>query len=316
MATYTDRTRVLHVNDVAGVPSALVRAANAHGRSWRLRSLPPVRPPMWRAALERAADLTRWMGERGLAEVLHVHYGPNGYLSWGSARPHVLHLHGTDVRVDLHRSGAGWLTRRSILEADAVVYATEDLADAVRELRPDATWVPNPLPPGILDRSTPAPVPGRVVFCSRWEESKGGAAMVEAATTMVDVGVQVHGLDWGDLADRAKACGVVLYPRMSQEDYWDFLAQAHLVVGQHSFGVPGTSELQAMALGRPVVMDAPGVPVIASTRTDLVDVVREALADPDRLEQVGGTGRSWVLDHHAPVVSVHALEQIYRRITS
>ena len=117
----------------------------ANGYHWLLHPLPPVRRPLASAALRRAADGARWLRTRRGADIVHIHYGPNGYYGWGARAPYVLHLHGSDVRVDLHRPAAGALMRRSLKGAAAVLYSTQDLAEAVEALRPDAQWLPNPL---------------------------------------------------------------------------------------------------------------------------------------------------------------------------
>ena len=67
-------------------------------------------------------------------------------------------------------------------------------------------------------------------------------------------GVEVYGIDWGVLVPRAVTAGVRLHPLMERPAFLDLMAGAQVVVGQHSFGVAGMTELQAMALGRPGIL--------------------------------------------------------------
>lgn len=314
MAEYTSGTRVWHVNEVAGVASALVEHARSTGRSWRLRELPPFTRPLARAAVLRAADLVSWMSERRGADLLDIHYGPNAFYAWGSGRPYVLHLHGSDVRVDLHRRATAALTREGIRRADAVVYATQDLRDAVTGIRPDARWAPNPISPEVIGARWDRPVPGRVVFCSRWDATKGGTSLVDAAAELTRNGVEVHGLNWGELAANARTAGVFLHPVMPRMEFLRFMSTGALIVGQHSFGVPGMTELQAMTIGRPMVMQAPRVPVIQSTPETIVEHVLDSLADPDGAESIGREGQLWAIAHHSPEAAIAALEGIYREV--
>ena len=306
--------RVAHVGDVAGVGSALVTQARATGHRWMLYTLPAVRGPLVPAAARRAVDAVRWLRTRPGADVVHVHYGPNGYYGWGARAPYVLHLHGSDVRVDLHRPAAGALMRRSLKGAAAVLYSTQDLVEAVEALRPDAQWLPNPLSPEALTGRGGEPAPGRVLFSSRWDDTKGGQALVDAAAALVADGVEVHGVSWGVLAPRAAAAGVRLHPLMERPAFLDLMAGAQVVVGQHSFGVAGMTELQAMALGRPVVMRAPGAPVIASTTATLPERVRWALNHPRQAEQTAERARAWCLAAHAPSAVVERLDALYARL--
>lgn len=306
--------KVAHVGDVAGVGSALVGQARVTGHHWLLHPLPPVRRPLASAALRRAADGARWLRTRRGADIVHIHYGPNGYYGWGARAPYVLHLHGSDVRVDLHRPAAGALMRRSLKGAAAVLYSTQDLAEAVEALRPDAQWLPNPLSPEALTGRGGEPAPGRVLFSSRWDDTKGGQALVDAAAVLVADGVEVHGIDWGVLAPRAAAAGVRLHPLMERPAFLDLMAGAQVVVGQHSFGVAGMTELQAMALGRPVVMRAPGAPVIDSTVQTLPERVRWALNHPQEAARTARRAREWCLAAHAPAAVVERLDALYARL--
>lgn len=372
--------RILHLNDVANVASILVQSAQEQGYDWQLRRLPPVRRPLLRAALARAGDLAGWIfscylgalslkrhgrgrsgngrsggPSRGPA-LIHVHYLPNAYYALVARRPFVIHVHGSDLRVDAQRGLLGRACRYYLARAEAVLYSTPDLGEALRRWRPDASYLPNPLPPELVGdlgqvlhslrpdpaftlppRPTPAPpaTPGtdpnqtdtdrtvanppgsaRVFINARFDDTKGGLALVEAARQMVAAGLEVYGIDWGTYAEQARAAGVRLYPLAPQRQYLQLMAQADLVVGQQHIGSLGMSDLQALALGRPLLVkcDDRSIPVLRSTAQTVVAQVIELAADPDRARQAAAEGRRWVLEHHDPARAVERLRYLYAKL--
>ena len=111
-----------------------------------------------------------------------------------------------------------------------------------------------------------------------------------------------------------RMAGVRLHPLMERPAFLDLMAGAQVVVGQHSFGVAGMTELQAMALGRPVVMRAPGAPVIDSTVQTLPERVRWALNHPQEAARTARRARDWCLAAHAPAAVVERLDALYARL--
>ncbi len=305
---------MLHVNDVAGVATTLVHNAHSRGRNWHFRALPPARPPFTKAAFLRAIDFKRWLKERRTADLLHIHYGPNGYLGWGASAPYILHLHGSDLRLDLHKKGIGALTRSAIERASAVLYSTQDMKEAATHIRPDARWLPNPLPPEVFQPLNVQVEKKKIIFATRWDHSKGARHLISGAKTLIANGYDVHGLDWGSEASLAYTTGVQLHPLMSRTDFLKFMASAQIVIGQHSFGVPGLTELQAMAIGRPLAMYAPGVPVVQTHAQSLGEEVLIALSQPDLLHERAQQAQQWVLNHHDPSNVVTQLEVFYDEI--
>lgn len=312
---YSPTTRVVHVNEVAGVASALVSTAQSHQHHWSVRPLPALRPPLVPAAFKRLLDVPRWYSERRHFDLVHIHYGPNGYLGWGASQPTVLHLHGSDVRSDLRRPIASTLMRRSLAAADVVVYSTQDLADAVREYRPDALWLPNPLPQQLFAHPlVDSSKSERLVFATRWDATKGAAKLAGIARILTEHDIECHGLDWGADASLAREAGVILHPHMSLDDYLAFLGSARLVIGQISFGVPGLSELQAMSLGVPVAMYAPGVPVYQIEDSADAELLLSLWGDEESLASLGMQGSRWAREHHSPDRVFEQLVGLYQRL--
>ncbi|HET8590966.1 MAG TPA: glycosyltransferase [Nakamurella sp.] len=353
------RVRVLHVNDVAGVAGAAVQQAVASGLDWALWPLPAVRgAPVPVKAYRRARDLVRFHPAGRAADVLHVHYGLFGYYAWSVRRPYLLHLHGTDLRDNLASPLLRPLVRRAIRRAGAVAYSTPDMADATRALRPDAVWLPAPLPlelcvagdggparatddgterdpeggaageagtvPGDPVAGTVTGQPARprtVVFASRWDPVKGLAVLLQTADQLRrDLpGADLVGVDWGTGAADARRAGVRLVPLMPAPAFRRMLAGADVVVGQQSSGSLGVAELEAMALGRPLVArfthrDAYGedAPLWNTVAMSPSAAVAQVLADPPEAVVRAGRGRDWALRHHGPQQFVRRCLELYQ----
>jgi glycosyltransferase involved in cell wall biosynthesis len=322
--------RVIHVNDVAGVASTAVAEARAEGYDWELWPLPAVRGAAVPVKLvRRARDLAGFHPAGRGADLLHVHYGLFGYYAWSVRRPYVLHLHGTDVRVNLNHPVQRRLVLRSVRRAAAVIYSTPDLGPAVTALRPDALWVPAPLPSELaaLRRTSAEPtmnggVP-RVVFASRWDPVKGLDELIDlAAQLRVErPDAELVGIDWGAGAGLASSAGVRLQPVMRATQFRELLAGADVVIGQQLTGVLGISDLEAMALGRPLVarftaQDAYGAdaPLWNTASGDPVAAVAAILDDPVEAARRARTGPAWVLRYHSAAAFVERLAQLYQEV--
>lgn len=319
--------RVLHVNDVAGVASAAVRQARSDGLPWRLWTLPAVRGAavpvkMWR----RVGDLARFRPAGRAADVLHVHYGLFGYYAWSVRRPYVLHLHGTDVRVNLRSRALRPLVLAAIRRAGAVVYSTPDLAAEVLLLRPDATWLPAPMSPDV--GADPAQVGGlthtadapRIVFASRWDPVKGLDRQLALARDirLAYPRAELIGVDWGVGSGDAAAAGVDLRPMLPAAEFRALVASADVVIGQLASGALGVTDLEAMALGRPLIArfahrhDYGGDPVIWNTdEIDPMTALSGILAHPDATVARCAAARSWALAHHSAESFVRAALPLY-----
>lgn len=319
--------KVVHFFDCADVGKTLVKYGRAEGYRWWYR---PALPPSLRvgdaAPKHPALATTTWQVRRTIealrADVMHIHFGTRGGVANNRpVIPFVMHWHGTDIRTNLYNPA----TRPNVLwgadHAARVVYATPDLREHAQRVRPDAIYLPS-----VIDLSElPAWAPtgqSRVVFSSRWDDSKGGAKqlrLLRALRQALGPDVVIEGLDWGNLATEASELGVRLVPRMPKQQYLAWMSTAHCVIGQSS-GVMGTSELQAVAMGAPVVMHLeegfyPSNPLLTATGDDgLISHVLRILADPISVS-IEVAGREWTERHHGPQVLVEQLADIYRSIS-
>ena len=327
MHLYTADSRVLHLGNVANTAFNAVSWARQTGRNWALRPIPAApslaSPSAW---LARGTDAADYLLGAPRPDLAHIHYGPNGYYGELKRAPYVLHLHGTDLRQDLHRPLIGNLEKLALQRADAVIVATPDLLPAARELRPDAVWIPNALPTQTFlsasahqPKHAPVSTPPTVFFSARWDDSKGGPGLVELARDLIAEGVSVVGVDWGTYSTQASAVGVHLMPLLSPTKFVSALRGADLVVGQFASGSLGISDLEAMSTGVPLVghvtNDAESsAPLLNRTLNEAGPAVLSALADSGKSKNLGEAAQKWVLTSRSPEATVRATEDVYRSV--
>jgi len=333
-----ERLRIVQVNDinqVGGAHAAGLRALGHHVDVWQ-PSLAGAGGPLvvkLAAMPGRVLDLRH---ARGLLrpdrfDVAHLHWASYGALGYLSRIPYVVQCHGTDVRERL----ADPVFRRplaSILRrAGAVLAITPDLLPVLREVRPDARFLPAPIDAErfspCLDPPAGPARPWTVLLFARLDAGKGAdmstAGIAGFARRHPDVRVLV--IDWGDQRERY---------RTLHGDRFEFLARvppaevprlvrsADAVVGQFALGALGLSELQAMSCARPVIAsfrypDAyPTRPPLIGARTpDEIDTALETLlAQPTWAADLGARARRWVIEHHDLRAVASRLEAMYREL--
>lgn len=206
------------------------------------------RGPGWlRALLMLWGSLTR----RGQFDGVEGHFVlPSGPIALLAARmrglPLVVFAHGSDVRVMAHRNAAfGWLARRVLRGADAVVANSTDTAALVRALGGEAVVVF----PGVdLSRfpARPRPAERRVLYLGGAAASKGIGVATGLADTLVGPGLEE--VDPKEVPALIAAHDVILVPSTGE-----------------GFGLVAA---EAIAAGRWVVATATG---------GLLEVVRDGI---------------------------------------
>jgi len=331
MSDVSRRPRVTHFNDCANVAQALVTEAARQGLQWGYMPPAEVRPPegfsgSFAANFRKAPFIARHLNMLLRSDVIHVHYATSVALlnhSFMPKRPYFLHLHGTDIRVQWLDPAFRNQIQKAIDGAEAVFYTNLDTAENAQSARADATYMPALLSTDTLPAWTPSdgdsPV-RRVVFASRWDESKGiedQLAMAGALHRAFGERVELIGLDWGEGAARAASLGVRLRSRLPHDQYVGLLAGADMVIGQAT-GLLGISELEAMAIG-PVVA-CPGTqlegpagrpPVLQGSIEEIIDQSAEVLLDPRGGSQRINAG-SWVSENHTAARWIPVLQDLYR----
>ncbi len=323
---------VIHVNDVSGVAQTLVSGLTRVGQPAELFQ-PAVGTynagPLARAALvvRRPLDALRLSMRAAAvrARFFHVHFGAMGWLAWPSRLRYVLHLHGSDVRGPRPYNVA--LTRLALPRADLVLFATPDLAPAIRRVRPDAVFFPNPIDVSIFRPSTQEPR-FDVLVASKLDHGKGVDMAITALACLKRSGW--HGriamLSFGsdapwlrELAQRQLG-DVHWISRTDRAGMTRVYGGATVVIGQLQTGALGLTELEVLAVGRPLVASwgypgwYPAEPPLCNARTpdEVASAVARLLADGACRRDLERRGPAWVRRFHSAEATVAGLIQLYR----
>ena len=263
--------RILHVNDVAQVGTALVRASG--GRD--LLFQPALRRDAGdgllgtaRLAVRRFQDvlqLRRAFRREAITHV-HVHYATFAHLAELGGLPFSLHLHGGDIIGDMKGGAKARLVRRALGRARCVIVSTPDLVERARGFRADVVYIPNPVErPSTVSPDAPHDHP-RVIMLSKMDYLKGWDRQVRV---MVDLRKlwpsmsfsflsdgQLPAAEKRELIDRLTALGGTPLPLLARDDFLERIAAADCAIGQMEVGALGMSELEALARGVITVADA------------------------------------------------------------
>jgi len=213
-------------------------------------------------------------------------------------------------RRSLHRAAAIQVTSRQELEE----LEHFDVGPARRILLshgidpPDVAEGPDPL----LTRSS---VPGRIVFLGRVNWEKGLDRLLPALSHVPEAELLIAGNDEEDYVGRlrriARESGVEDRVRfvgpIDDDAKWDLLRSASLVVLPSYSENFGVAAVEAMAVGRPVAVTpevglaeavrSSGSGIVVDGRAEVFGpALRELLARPDRLREMGEIARRTVLE--------------------
>ncbi|HEX5403000.1 MAG TPA: hypothetical protein VFX16_11940 [Pseudonocardiaceae bacterium] len=317
---------VLHVNDAAFTAERMITEARRRGYTWDF--LPKAAPAQdWRGLTGHARKAVigaAWVARLKLLarrhDIVHVHSASTLAHSRLGAPRYVVHCHGTDVHTALYDSARSGSIIAGLRDAEAVCYATPDLAEHVLPHRPDATYVPIPIDVSDVSIDIPANNRPTVFFASRWSRDKGVAVELEVARGLAALGdkVDIVGIDWGPSAAEAAAIGVRLVPRCDHADFVRLLAGADVVIGQAT-GNLGVSDLETLAVGSPLLIPVPiplyadtAPPVLGGSVADTV-AAAEALVAGSRPHDADGV-RSWVRDRHGVPAAVDIVAKVHRDV--
>lgn len=316
---------VIHVGDTAGVPQQLCSGLANLGWDAQSRVISLPRGPM--TAVKKALSLkSRWTQARRIrAEadatdaILHVHYATSGILFRGH-HPLVVHAHGTDVRA------AQGLSRRvlnGIFErSDVILAATQDLLPYL----PDrAQYLPNPVDTEFFQCELQVHDDAHDVFIfAALNTIKGGPELLEtvAAIQKIRPETTFTAVETGDLVPEFRELGVKFVPYLPPLALRDLIHGHRIVLGQRKLGIPGTSELQALACGRPVLMPLGDHDWVGAKPTVVhdnapVEAAEHAVAlleDATSWQEQAVLGATWVREHHATASVAQRLDTIYRAL--
>ncbi|MCL4240973.1 MAG: glycosyltransferase family 4 protein [Dehalococcoidia bacterium] len=322
--------RIAEVNDIASVATEIAVGLRTLGhevdffapRLFGARLPAFVKPVTAPARALDWLDLIRRV-RAGHYDLAHIHYAYLGNLGRLGRFPYILHCHGTDLRGESAFTRP--LVRSAVRGARHVFYATPDLWPYLRDLRPDAEFLPNPID---LERFAPASPPSAgagVFICCALTEIKGAGTVLEACAILAGrrPDIRFTAYAGGAYAPQFEALpNVTLIARQPRWKLPAIINQHAVVAGQMKLGTAGMAELEAMACARPVVTwfnepDAyPEAPpfVSVSTADEMAREIERLVDDRAASDSAGASGRDWIARHHSLANVAARVESVARAI--
>ncbi len=306
--------RIAEINDIASVASELADGLRARGHDVRVirprlfgGSLPwAVKPVVGPVRAVEWAQIIREVRE-GDFDIVHIHYAYLGILGVLGKFPYILHCHGSDVREITPFTRP--LIERALEHAARVFYATPDLGEYVRQRRPDAEFLPNPVDADQFHPVSPVRESRNVYICCGLTDIKGAPRILEACKRLAAQrpDIRITALAGGEYTEQFRALpNVTLIPHQQRRDLPAVIGRHGVVIGQMLVGAVGMAELEAAACGRPVVTwfrhskaysQAPPF-VRAVDGCEIAANVARLVDDATLREEVGAASRSWVQRFH------------------
>jgi glycosyltransferase involved in cell wall biosynthesis len=206
-----------------------------------------------------------------------------------------------------------WLVRYSLKRADLVMFSTPDLYPHIARIRPDATFLPNPIDTrGFADNQAETLGGVRVLINLALNPSKAPQIAFEAAREIKRrcPDVEICAIASGPLySSFQRYRGVRFLDPVPHAEMAQLINSYDVVLGQFLIGSLGMSELESMACAKPVVCyldtdlysrwygEAPPV-VSASTADAAAQSAIKLIQDPLWRQDLGRRGREWVVRHH------------------
>jgi glycosyltransferase involved in cell wall biosynthesis len=321
--------RIAVVHDVAGVAEIQAQILRRAGHDveqitlprlgarwpWLLKGVTmPIRLAMYLPAIFRLRS--------GRYDVRHIHWVPRGIVGVLAFKPFLIQAHGSDLHVHLGVRGLRRLNRLVLRRAKAICYVTPNLAAYLSRFESKIHYLPNPVDVVALAATVRPPTRlARAVIFARLDPIKGVDRIFPAAERLAG-NVELTAFLWGRLAQdfsRRYARDVRFVERVPHERIGAFLQEFDLVIGQMQQGALGLSEIESMAVGRPLITgldrslypeDPPPV-ISASGPDEIVAAVERLQGDPAELARLSAAGRDWVQRNHGFDRYLQMLEAAY-----
>ena len=319
--------RIALVHDIAGVAKVQAQLLRGAGHEVDVIALPEV-GASWRWPVKAVAipiRLALYLPailklRSDQYDVIHIHWLSQGIVGLLIARPFFAQSHGSDLHVNLGNPVLRRLTRSVLEKATAVFYVTPNLPAYVPGFERKLRYLPNPV---LVEETAAAPPAAlrRALIFTRLAEVKGVDRIFPAAERLRGL-VELTALEWGPLSTeyvQRYANSVRFVRPVPHDEVRAFLAQFDMIIGQMHQGSLGLSELEAMAVGRPVITgidwslypeDPPPV-VAAASPDDIAGAVERLKNDEAELARLSRDGREWVRRNHGYARHLQLLESAY-----
>ena len=326
----TGMARIALVHDVAGVAENQAELLRQAGHQVDHLRLPDFGPnwSWWAKAITLPVRLLLYLPtirrlRRVPYDVIHIHWVPRGVIGLLSGKPFLVQAHGSDLHMHVNTPGMFRLSRRVLEHARVIFYVTPNLETYIHRFRDKSLYLPNPINVRYLAVLPRAPeAVRRVAIFMRLDPVKGVERVFPAVERLASMGIEITALKWGPLTkDYTQRYGEIVrfVDPVPHARIGEFLSQFDLVVGQMEQGALGLSELEAMAVGRPLIVGidramypADKPPVVSSYDADeLVAQIERLRDDSRRLENLSREGRAWVRRNHGYHRHLQLLESAY-----
>lgn len=321
--------RIAIVNDIAGV--ALLEAKGLRAAGWHVDFYDLPKPgagwPFWAKFLALPFRLLMYMPlvirlRRGGYDIVHVHFLSQGVVGAASGKPYVLHAHGSDLHLNFANPVLRSWTRRWMKRARQIFYVTPNLRPFLSDFESKAMLLPNPVDTHRFAAIAAPQGIERALIFMRLQAIKGAEAVFASAAAIAHV-VSLTAIRSGPLASdysRRYSDSVAFIDPVPHSEVPDLLSRFDAVIGQMEQGVPGLSELEALAAGRVVVMrldealfpDDPPPVFGVSAADEIAPGLQRLKGDPVEVARLSAAGREWVERNHGLGRHVAQLSERYR----
>jgi glycosyltransferase involved in cell wall biosynthesis len=317
--------RIALVHDIAGVAAVqakLLRDAGHHvdqialpdqGAGWKWPAKALAVPVRLAAFVPVARKL-----RRGRYDIIHIHFLSQGVVGILARVPFFAQAHGSDLHTNLLNPAYRPVTRAVAKRAKAIFYVTPNLPAFLDGFRSKLVYLPNPV------ELAAAPAPARVariLIFTRLHPIKGVELIFAAAERLSGI-APVTALDYGPLArEYIERYGkwVEFVPPIPHERIGDFLGRFDVVIGQMRQGILSLMEIEALAVGRPVITaidwslyrDDPPPVIHASSADDIVSAVVRLREHPHELADLSRRAHEWAARNHGYEHHLKVLEATY-----
>jgi glycosyltransferase involved in cell wall biosynthesis len=301
----------------------------------RVIELDPL-PPLARGA----AMIRTFLRYAPACDVFHFHFGTSILPRLADVpvldrlgKKIVFHFHGCDIRNRKHMLAAHRYStctecdpfcrpvrQRRLLElaakhADLVFYSTLDLAESV----PGGSHLPLAID---VERWARAARERPLVDPERRDGIDGPVVIGHAPTNRLIKGTRHLAAAVERLRRERPRVELRLMERRPWAEVPDFLAGCDLVVDQLLMGWYSLVAVEAMAMGKPVVLRirddprraAPEPPIAGADPDTVFEVLRDLVRDPARRAELGARGAAFAREHHDTAVVGRRLLEAYRAL--
>ena len=252
--------------------------------------------------------------------ILHLHYALHSYMLIGIKKTIYIHVHGSDIRDISNTKILYKIAKSGLKRATKVFYTTPDLYQYLKDIRPDAIYLPNPIKQWFFDANIKQKneFPKLDILCiNKIDKHKGVRVCLNAIDSVwkqipeLKVGIFNFGnamyLSEDFFKKHRENKNLFLIEKLPYEKMPHLINSAKIILGQMELGVLGCSELEAMASGKAVVSKFeyfnayPEVPPLANAKNqeEAANKILKLLQDKQLIRDVGKSSREWALKYHS-----------------